>query len=214
MTYAKKLSKIDALNFILVGVGGQGTILASNVLAALGLRLGYDVKKAEVHGMSQRGGSVTSHLRWGRQVFSPIVPAGEADYLLAFEKLEAARFSASVRRDGTVLVNDHAIEPMTVFSGGPPYPDDRQVTAMLKAKTDNILQVNGQGIAEELGDQRTANMVMLGALSALMPIGPADWLAVIQSAVPAKSVEVNHKAFMAGRNSVLKEQPAPVKPQA
>lgn len=191
--------EIEALSFILVGVGGQGTILASNVLAELGLRLGFEVKKAEIHGMSQRGGSVTSHLRWGRQVFSPIVPRGEADYFLAFEKLEAARFAASVKRGGTALVNNHAIIPMTVISGGPAYPDDEQIASALKEMTENLQWVEGQSTAERLGDPRVANTVMLGALSALMTIPPQDWLAVIETAVPAKSLEINRKAFNAGR---------------
>jgi indolepyruvate ferredoxin oxidoreductase beta subunit len=193
----------DATNFILVGVGGQGTLLASNVLAELGMRMGYDVKKAEVHGMSQRGGSVTSHLRWGQQVFSPIVPNGEADFFLAFEKLEALRFAASVRSDGIALVNNYAIVPMTVIAGGPPYPHDDQIKSSLKQMTGNLFWIEGYETVQNLGDPRVANVVMLGALSALMTINTEDWLGVIGSSVPAKSVPINRRAFLAGRQIVL-----------
>ncbi|MEN8173845.1 MAG: indolepyruvate oxidoreductase subunit beta, partial [Chloroflexota bacterium] len=110
------------IRLLLVGVGGQGTILASNVLAELGVRLGYDCKKAEVHGMSQRGGSVISHVRWGEQVFSPIIPNGEADILVAFEKLEAMRFANGLHAGGIVLINDYDIAPVTVSSGNGKYP--------------------------------------------------------------------------------------------
>src|SRR5512135_1750331 len=129
----------NSLNFVLVGVGGQGTLLASDVLAELGLKLGYDVKKAEVHGMSQRGGSVVSHLRWGEQVFAPVIARGEADFLVAFEKLEAARFIELLRPGGTVLVNDTCIEPATVSAGGPAYPDDDSIRTALAQVTPNAV---------------------------------------------------------------------------
>src|SRR5512142_5284 len=127
--------KPKSVNFVLVGVGGQGTLLASDVLAELGMRLGYDVKKAEVHGMSQRGGSVVSHLRWGEQVFAPVIARGDADFLIAFEKLEAARFIELLRPGGTVLVNDYSIEPVTVTAGGPAYPSDDSIQAALARAT-------------------------------------------------------------------------------
>lgn len=203
MTKKEILNKNGLLNFVLVGVGGQGTILASNVLAALGMQLGYDVKKAEVHGMSQRGGSVTSHLRWGNQVFSSIVPKGEADILVAFEKLEAVRFASSVRRNGLILVNDYSIIPMTVMSGaGAAYPNDEQILAELRKSSERIYWIDGQGIAESLENVRIANVVLLGALSAHIEVEPEVWLSIIESAIPLKYVEINRKAFMAGRETI------------
>jgi indolepyruvate ferredoxin oxidoreductase beta subunit len=198
----------QVLNFSLVGVGGQGTILASNVLAELGLSLGYDVKKAEVHGMSQRGGSVTSYVRWGEKVFSPIVPEGEADILVAFEKMEAARFYYHLRLGGLALVNDYSIIPITVSaqleaSIGPIYPSNETIRATLASVTSDTHWVEGVKIAETLGNAKTANVVVLGALSALMEIEPSLWLKVIEARVPSKYIELNHMAFEAGRKAIL-----------
>lgn len=191
----------ESLNFVLVGVGGQGTLLASDVLAELGMRLGYDVKKAEVHGMSQRGGSVVSHLRWGMQVFAPVIARGEADFLIAFEKLEAARFIELLRQGGTVLVNDYCIEPVTVSAGGPAYPGDESIRSALAQVTPRALWIKGFEIAEALGNARVANVVMLGALSALLDIEAGVWDEVLQGRVPAKYLEINRKAFKAGRDA-------------
>lgn len=198
----------QVLSFSLVGVGGQGTILASNVLAELGLSLGYDVKKAEVHGMSQRGGSVTSYVRWGEKVFSPIVPEGEADILVAFEKMEAARFYYHLRPGGLALVNDYSIIPITVSaqleaSIGPIYPSNETIRATLASVTSDTHWVEGVKIAETLGNAKTANVVVLGALSALMEIEPSLWLKVIEARVPSKYIELNHMAFEAGRKAIL-----------
>jgi len=194
--------KPKSLNFVLVGVGGQGTLLASDVLAELGMRLGYDVKKAEVHGMSQRGGSVVSHLRWGAQVFAPVIARGEADFLIAFEKLEAARFIELLRPGGTVLVNDYCIEPVTVNAGGPAYPGDESIRTALAQVTPDAVWVKGFEIAERLGNVRVANVVMLGALSARLDFEAAAWNEVLEGRVPAKYLELNRKAFMAGRAEV------------
>lgn len=190
------------VNILLVGVGGQGTILASSILAELGLRLGLDVKQAEIHGMSQRGGSVVSHLRWGEKVFSPIIPPGEADILLAFEKLEAARFSDHLRPGGIALINDHNINPMTVSAGLVEYPDHAQIQGILNHVTGHIYWINGLKIAEELGNTRTANVVLLGALSSLITIDPTDWATVIQARLSAKVIEINLKAFQTGRQAL------------
>ncbi|TDA63369.1 MAG: indolepyruvate oxidoreductase subunit beta [Chloroflexi bacterium] len=192
----------EGINFALVGVGGQGTILASDVLAELGLRLGYDVKKAEVHGMSQRGGSVTSHLRWGAQVFSPIIPRGEADVLIAFEKLEAARFIEILKPGGLALVNDYAIEPLTVLTAGVPYPGDEVLRERLTQVTPHAYWVKGIEIAEGLGNARVANMVLLGALSGLLDLDEDQWNVVLEQRVPAKHLNINHQAFHAGREAV------------
>jgi len=192
----------EKLNFVLVGVGGQGTILASDVLAELGLRLGYDVKKAEVHGMSQRGGSVTSHLRWGPRVFSPIIPPGEADILVAFEKLEAARFIQLLRPDGLALVNDYAIEPLSVQTSGVPYPEDDDLRVRLSSVTEKSYWVKGFEIGETLGNPRSANVVLLGALSALLQFDVSAWNTVLEMRVPAKHLDLNLRAFAAGRSAV------------
>lgn len=194
--------KPEGINFVLVGVGGQGTILASDVLAELGLRLGYDVKKAEVHGMSQRGGSVTSHLRWGPRVFSPIIPRGEADILLAFEKLEAARFIGQLKPGGLALVNEYAIEPLSVQTSGVPYPADDDLRERLARTTSRVYWVKGIEIAEGLGNPRTANVVLLGALSALLDIELDQWDAVLEMRIPAKHLELNRQAFRAGREAI------------
>lgn len=187
---------------LLVGVGGQGTILASNVLAELGANLGYDVKKAEVHGMSQRGGSVVSHVRWGSEVFSPIIAPGEVDILVAFEKLEALRYAGNLRPGGLVLVNDHDIAPITVSAGDAHYTDNKTIQAGLNHITPNIYWVNGGDIAGQLGNTKTANVVILGALSALLDTDAAPWLDVIEKRVPPKFIALNQKAFEAGRSAV------------
>ena len=186
------------VRFLLVGVGGQGTILASDILAEVGLKLGYDVKKAEIHGMSQRGGSVVSNLVWGPQVFSPIIPRGEADILMAFEKLEAARFGDYLRPGGLALVNDYAILPVTVTSGPSIYPDNEKIRASLARMDAEQYWVDGVGIAEGLGNARTANVVLIGALTAVLGIPVERMLEAVEARVPAKYLELNRKAIDAG----------------
>ncbi len=188
--------------FLLTGVGGQGTILASNVLAELGIALGYDTKKAEVHGMSQRGGSVVSHVSWGEQVFSPVIPDGEADILISFEKLEAIRFVGGIQPDAIVLINDYEIIPITVSSGGGEYPSNEEIKSAFAPVTENVYWVKGVAIAEELGNAKVANVVLLGALSNILEIDAKTWLDVIVARVPPKFVELNRKAFQAGREAV------------
>jgi indolepyruvate ferredoxin oxidoreductase, beta subunit len=186
------------MNFMLVGVGGQGTILASNVLADVGLRLGYDVKKAEIHGMSQRGGSVTTFVRWGKQVFSPIISKGEVDVLIAFEKSEALRYVENLRPGGSVLINDYAIIPVTVHHGGPGYPNTAAIQEILGLSVPNIHWVNGQELAQQVGNAKTANVVILGALTALLRMEKEVWLETLEMRLQPKLVEVNRKAFAAG----------------
>ena len=190
------------INFLLAGVGGQGTILASDVLAEVGVKAGYDAKKAEVHGMAQRGGSVTSHLRWAEKVTSPLTAKGEVDILIAFEKLEALRYIEFLRPGGTVLANDHSIVPITVTSGGSVYPGDEQLRALLAEVTDDVRWVKGMDIAEELGNVRVANVVLLGALSSLLDVPESTWLEVIEQRVPASYMELNRQAFRRGREAV------------
>ncbi len=193
----------DDIRFMLTGVGGQGTLLASNVLAEVGMALGYDVKKAEVHGMSQRGGSVISHVRWGEQVFSPIIPAGEADILISFEKLEAIRFLQGLKPGGLALINDYEIIPVTVSSGSGTYPDDEAIRAAFQAVTENTHWLPAVRLAEELGNAKAANVVMLGALSRLMNLPPKPWLEVIERRVPKKFIDLNRAAFRAGREAQI-----------
>ncbi|MGQ9458641.1 MAG: indolepyruvate oxidoreductase subunit beta [Anaerolineae bacterium] len=194
---------VKDVNFLLVGVGGQGTILASNVLAEVGLEAGYDVKKAEVHGMAQRGGSVTSHVRWGRAVRSPIIGAGEADVLLAFEKLEAVRYAENLRPGGLALVSDHAIPPVSVSSGNDVYPADEKVRSVLQAVTDDVCFVPAVAEAQALGNARVHNIVLLGALSQRLEV-PADlWERVIAAWVPERHRDLNVRAFRRGRELAL-----------
>ena len=193
---------MNKIRFLLAGVGGQGTILASNVLAELGIELGYDTKKAEVHGMSQRGGSVISHVSWAEQVFSPVIPEGEADILIAFEKLEAIRFRDGIHKDGMVLINDHEIVPITVSSGPGKYPSDEEIEAVFAPVTSKVHWVKGVKIAEELGNAKAANVVLLGALSKILEHEAEPWLKVIEARVPSKFLELNRKAFQAGRDAV------------
>ncbi len=200
----------DSINFLLAGVGGQGTILASDVLVNVGVRAGYQAKQAEVHGMSQRGGSVTSFVRWGKVVYSPLVGAGEVDVFLSFEKAETLRNLSQLRAGALTVVNMQAIEPVTVTSGGQPYPDDNRLRKAVAQVTDKAVYVDGERIASELGNAKAANVVLLGALSALIEqealapaLTPDAWLSVIAERVPAKYLELNRKAFQAGREVVL-----------
>lgn len=202
----------ETINFLLCGVGGQGTILASDVLVNVGLAAGYQAKQAEVHGMSQRGGSVTSHVRWGKTIHSPLIGLGEADVLLAFEKLEALRNLNSLHPEALALINLHAIKPLTVISGDQTYPSDETLRKAFTQVTSHVEYINGEEIAGLLGNLRVANVVLLGALSALLKrsalSGPEltaeTWLKVITERVPPKYIELNRKAFQAGWNSVGK----------
>ena len=188
------------MNFLLVGVGGQGTLLASNVLAHIGVRAGFDVKKAEVHGMAQRGGSVSSHVRWGEKVYSPLIGRGEVDYLVAFEKLEALRYVGMLRPGGTAIVGDMRIPPLSVSSGDDVYPDDQEVQRVLGEVTDISHFIPSLRLAEEAGNTRAHNVVVLGVLSNFIPqVPPEIWLEVIEKWVPKKYIEVNRRAFGAGR---------------
>ncbi len=202
----------ESMNFLLAGVGGQGTILASDVLVNVGLTAGYQAKQAEVHGMSQRGGSVTSFVRWGKTVHSPLVGSGEVDVLLAFEKLEALRSVGQLRSGAVALINNQVIEPLTVISGNAVYPADEHIREAFSRVTPRAEFVDGEAIAKELGNSRVANVVLLGALSALLErdqaagaeLGAEVWLKVITERVPPKHVELNRKAFQAGRDAIVK----------
>jgi len=190
----------EDVNFLVTGVGGQGALLASNVLAEVGVRAGYDVKKAEVHGMSQRGGSVYSHVRWGEKLDSPVIGRGEVDYLLALEKLEALRYLPMLRPGGTIVVGELKIPPLSVSSGDDVYPDDEEVRHMLSQMTDDFHLVPTLTLAKEAGNARAHNVVLLGALSTFIEDVPSDiWLEVVEDRVPKSYIEVNRRAFQAGR---------------
>jgi indolepyruvate ferredoxin oxidoreductase beta subunit len=200
----------ETINFLLAGVGGQGTILASDVLVNVGLAAGYQAKQAEVHGMSQRGGSVTSYVRWGRVVYSPLVGGGEVDVFLAFEKAEALRNLNQLRQGALALINLAEIMPVTVTSGGQVYPDDATLRQKISEVTRKVIYVDGEVIAQGLGNVRAANVVLLGALSALMEreglsgpeLSAESWLKVIIEKVPPKYADLNRQAFNAGREVV------------
>jgi indolepyruvate ferredoxin oxidoreductase beta subunit len=192
------------LDFLVAGVGGQGALLASDVVAEVGVRAGYDVKKAEVHGMSQRGGSVNSHVRWGERVRSPVIGRGEADVMIALEKLEALRYISMLRPGGTVLVGEFRIPPLSVGSGEGHYPTDAELQNVLRQVTDDYYLVPTLRLAEEAGSTRAHNVVLLGALSSLISQVPREtWLEVVEERVPLKYVELNRRAFEAGRRLAL-----------
>jgi indolepyruvate ferredoxin oxidoreductase beta subunit len=196
-------------NFLLAGVGGQGTILASNLLAGVGLAAGFDVKKSEVHGMAQRGGSVNTHIRWdAERVYSPLIGLGEADMLLVFERAEALRYAAFLRPGGTAIVDEQTIVPITVTAGGAHYPTAEELAAVYGQLTDRLYVVPGSAIARELGNARIANVVLLGALSTFLEVSPEIWLQVIQARVPPRFVELNRQAFLRGRRAVAAGQSA------
>ena len=187
-------------NFLLAGVGGQGTLLAADIVALVGLELDWDVKKSEIHGMAQRGGSVTSQVRWGRQVHSPLMAPGDVDYLVAFERLEALRYANMLRSGAALLINDYRIAPVSATFGDAVYPDDAAEHGAYAGRVQRLYYVPAMEIAAELGNARVNNVVMLGALSALLPDVPeAIWIEVIGRRVPARFLELNQVAFRRGR---------------
>jgi indolepyruvate ferredoxin oxidoreductase beta subunit len=189
----------DVKNIFLAGVGGQGTLLASEILSETLMTAGYDVKKSEVHGMSQRGGSVTSHVRYGKRVFSPLIPEGMADVLFGFELLEAYRYLPMLRPGGTVVVNDLKIIPAPVAMGLENYPEN--IPAKIIAACPDAKVVNGEQLALQAGNVRTVNIVLLGALSQRMDITEELWLAALNKMVPEKFLNVNLQAFKLGRQA-------------
>jgi indolepyruvate ferredoxin oxidoreductase beta subunit len=189
-------------NFLVVGVGGQGALLASNILADVGVKAGYDVKKAEVHGMSQRGGSVNSHVRWGGQVRSPVIENGEVDILLALEKLETLRYLDMLRKDGFVFIGNYVIPPLSVSSGNDQYPDDGKIQSLVEQLTPHYYIVPTLSLAEKSGSTRAHNVVLLGAVSNCLPEIPVDlWFDVIAAHVPDRYLDLNLNAFLLGKKS-------------
>jgi indolepyruvate ferredoxin oxidoreductase, beta subunit len=188
-------------DILMVGVGGQGIILASDILGDAALALGLDVKKTDTLGMAQRGGSVTSHLRIGPVVHAPLISPHGADILLAFEKLEAARWINYVRPDGIVIINNHAIPPLSISLGTQKYPGDKAILESFHQRTKKVLLVEGSKETSHLGDVRTLNIFMLGFLSVMFPIkiDIALWKKCISERLPAKIIDLNVRAFERGR---------------
>jgi len=183
-------------NILLVGVGGQGILLASEILAEAFMLAGFDVKKSEIHGMSQRGGSVVSHVRFGREVPSPTVPEGEGDILFGFELLETYRYLSLLRPGAKVVANDYRIAPPSVLLGQNSYPDD--LPARIRKRFPDFLLVDGIALAQEAGDVRAANTVLLGAVSKHLQIDADIWQQALTNMVPAKVLAINRKAFALG----------------
>jgi len=181
---------------MIVGVGGQGTLLASRVLGCVMLDAGYDVKVSEVHGMSQRGGSVVTYVRWGDKVESPVINEGEADVLLAFEQLEAARFLPYLKKGGVVVTNTQKIDPMPVITGAAVYPDG--LLEKIEEKGVQLTALDALALAKEAGSQKAVNVVLIGAMASSLDIPEESWLAAIEKTVPAKFLEMNKRAFALG----------------
>jgi indolepyruvate ferredoxin oxidoreductase beta subunit len=191
------MSDNQVSNILIVGVGGQGIILASDVLGRVAARAGYDVKKNEIHGMAQRGGSVSSHVRFGKSVSSPIIKLGEADVLLSFEQLETVRYFPFLAVSGKVIVNDHKILPPAVFTGKQDYPED--ILEKIKEKVPDAMIVDGMELATRLGNPRVLNVVFLGALSTHLDIPAQTYEEVLTESLKPKLVDINLKAFHEGR---------------
>ena len=191
------MNRAPAGNVFLAGVGGQGILLASEVLCEAFLLSGYDVKKSEVHGMAQRGGAVTTHLRFGKKVYSPLIEPGTADLLVAFEKMEALRFAHYLSPGGAALVNAQEILPPSVSTGKERYPS--RIEERLREFTPNLFVVDALAAALSLHEVRAVNIVMVGAASHFLPLAEEAYVEALRAALPAKIVEVNIRAFRTGR---------------
>jgi indolepyruvate ferredoxin oxidoreductase, beta subunit len=187
-------------NVLVAGVGGQGVILASDIMCEVFMEAGYDVKKSEIHGMAMRGGIVTSHFRFGKKVYSPLIKEGEVDILFAFEQLEGLRWINHVRPNGKILMNDNKVNPPAVNLGEMDYP--KNVPEIIQSKFKNFYLVKGTEIALQTGDIRAANVVLLGAMSKLFTIQDSLWLDTILGHLPPKVHDLNKKAFAAGKEQI------------
>ncbi len=185
-------------SILIVGVGGQGTLLASKIMGRVLMNQGYDVKLSEVHGMSQRGGSVVTYVKYGEKVYSPIVDLGEADFILSFEALEAARWLAYLKEGGTLITNNAEIWPMPVITGAAKYPENILDNVSAKAR---VVARDALNLATEVGGAKAVNIVLLGVLSKVSDIPEEVWLEAIEKTVPAKFIDMNKKAFALGREA-------------
>lgn len=190
----------ETKSIAIVGVGGQGTVLTSDILIEGLVDLGYDVKKTEQHGLSQRGGSVNCFVKYGEKVYAPIIAEGEADVLIAFEKIEAVRFLKLLKKDGVIVVNEHEIYPIPVKMGKEEYPSD--AVEQLKAAVEKTYSLNATAEAEKIGTTRVASVLLLGALVQIMGLQDYDWKSLISKKVPEKFVEMNLQAYEKGMSVV------------
>ena len=188
------MSKIT--NILLVGVGGQGTILASKILTHVALAQGYEVKMSEIHGMAQRGGSVVTQVRIGKDVYSPVIEPGEADYMVAFEQLEAYRWSHFLKKEGVLIVNTQKIAPLPVLIGTATYPES--ILGDLKGRIERFIQLDGLRLATEAGNAKATNVVLMGVLSKYMDFPEEAWQEALVAKIPAKLLDLNKKAFAFG----------------
>ena len=189
-------------NILLVGVGGQGIVLASEIMSEFFKRQGFDVKKSEVHGMAQRGGVVSSHVKIGKKVYSPMIEKGMADIMLSFEKMEALRWLYYVKKDGIIVSSNVKMVPPIVSTGAFEYPEDVEERILQERPDAKILDI--VSALKELGNDKVTNVIMIGALSTMFDFEPEKWLEVIKEAVPQKVVDVNVKAFHKGRELMQK----------
>ncbi len=189
---------METKNIMIVGVGGQGTLLTSRVLGGIIQAAGYDVKLSEVHGMAQRGGSVVTFVRYGDKVYEPIVEEGQADVLIAFEKLEAMRYAHFLKKDGVMIVNDQRMDPMTVVTGAAEYPQG--ILDTLREKH-NVVSIDAMAEAKKLGNARVFNTIIIGVAAKSMDFDKEQWLEVIANTVPPKTIEINQKGFLVGYES-------------
>mgnify|MGYP001096087226 CR=1 FL=1 len=187
---------MEKLNIMIVGVGGQGTLLASRVLGNVAMKMDHDVKVSEVHGMSQRGGSVVTYVKMGKKVYSPIIEKGEADIIIAFERLEALRWIGYLKKDGTLILNDQRIDPMPVITGNAKYPES--IVEKIKNNFANVVAIDALEIAKQCGNIKAVNTVLLGLLAKSTAIDKQVWIESLKQNVPSKALEVNLKAFEAG----------------
>ena len=190
---------METKNVMIVGVGGQGTLLTSRVLGGLAVRRGFDVKLSEVHGMAQRGGSVVTFVRYGESVAAPVIEPGQADVLIAFERLEALRYAHFLKKDGVAIINDHRMDPVTVMTGAFEYPENIIEDLSVRYKT---VSANATAFAAQMGAPKAFNIVVLGLVARHLDFSYDDWLSVIETVVPPKTVEMNKKAFEAGYNGL------------
>lgn len=190
---------MDTKNIMIVGVGGQGSLLASKMLGSLLLAEDYDVKVSEVHGMSQRGGSVVTYVRYGTKVYSPVIDKGEADYIVSFELMEAARWLPYLKSDGQIVTNIQQIDPMPVITGAAEYPED--LVKKLEDSGAKVDAINCVKLAEQAGSVKAVNMVLMGRLSHYFDLPEKAWITALEANVPKKFVEMNKKAFALGRDA-------------
>ncbi len=186
-------------NIMIVGVGGQGSLLASKMLGKLLLSQGYDVKVSEVHGMSQRGGSVVTYVRYGEKVYSPVIDKGTADYIISFEKLEAARWVPYLKKGGKIIMSNQEIDPMPVIIGAAQYPEN--LVAKMQAAGADVDAFDALDLALQAGSSKAVNLVLMGRLSKYFDASLEDWMAALEASVPPKFLELNKKAFALGREA-------------